>query len=378
MYAGRFFVSLLGKKLSKNGLLKSSDSNSAHIALVEIGRSHDECLLPQIQWLKEAGCKITLVCNPEIRERNPIFEHYVHAFIEPVMDTSQWKDFWKMRKLVNDLRNAGVDKVVFNTAQGGHIRNACRFARKTRLECIGIIHTTRKFDGSFTQKLISKTIKKYFLLSKFLKERSKVSDDIQLEYFYPIHSIDSYPDPAKEQLTITLIGSVENRRKDLDSIPELIAQLPENAQLVFLGKSDASSEDRLKLERDPGSENQNNRLIFYDAFVPQEEFDRILKQSHFLLPLVHPDTPSADQYLLNQIPGAMILSFAYHIPLLLHKHYKNHTELATASYYYTTETFGEIVQKGFEELKEKRNQIKSEPSYQIDTQKKRYLDFVLS
>lgn len=349
-----------------------------HIALVEIANSHDECLLPQLLALKSTGVRITLVCNPQIRHRNPEFEVLVDQFIQLDMLGSQVQNFLTMRNLMRRLEKEEVKKVVFNTAQGGHVRNAIIFAKRSKMECLGILHTVRKVRDSFTQNRIHKKIKRYLVLAEFLKNKNDTPKGISLSHFYPIHPVTQNGHTSAVGLNITLIGEVENRRKDLLSIPHLLDQLPAYTKLTFLGKSDPNSEERRKLEGDLKSRGHLDKVVFYDEFVPHSEFEQVLSTSHFLLPLIHPGTPSAEQYFENQIPGAMNIAFAHKIPMLIHAHFSSLSELNSASLYYELETIGEVVAKGVQELNELKTKMNAEPAYQFEVQAERYRQFVLS
>ena len=54
------------------------------------------------------------------------------------------------------------------------------------VEFIGIIHTIRKFQGSFTQKLIHRKNRKYLLLSDFLLDKITTPKKLKVESFYPL------------------------------------------------------------------------------------------------------------------------------------------------------------------------------------------------
>lgn len=348
------------------------------IALVEIAGSHDECLYSQITALKSRGYRVVLVCTPEMKERNPHFQEGVDEFLVHSFERSQWVNFWLVRKILKQLKSRNVRKVIFNTAQGGHVRNACMLHRFGRMEFIGIIHTTRKFEGSFTQKLINTKIKRYFLLSQFLLEKVQAPKGIQLEYFYPLR----YPnfDPVQrthDRLQLTVIGGVENRRKDLDGLMELLEQSRDlDWHLTFLGKSDNQKEEVVKFKQILRENSLFERATFYDHFVSHQEFDAVLQHTDAILPLVHPNTDSADQYFRNQISGATNVALGYGIPLMIHEEYQRISELNDASIYYNFENFSECLEQLPDQLASIRERIKSNSLYDCEYQEKRYADFV--
>ena len=111
----------------------------------------------------------------------------------------------------------------------------------------------------------------------------------------------------------------------------------------WLGKSNKNAQEVVNFVNLLKNENLENKVTLFDSFVSQELFDSHLKQTDLILPLVHPDTPSADQYFRNQIAGAMSVSFAYKKPMLIHKAYSHIEEMNTASFYYDFNDFDKVL-----------------------------------
>ncbi len=347
------------------------------IALVEIGGSHDECLLTQMDAIKQSGRKVILITTQVVMDRNPFFSDYIDSLL--LLSEAELKNKMKsMRKLLHFLKKEGVSKLVLNTAQGNHIRNLSILALFSKIEFIGIIHTTRKFNDSFTQKIIHKKIKKYLLLSAFLKDKITPQKGISLDYFYPIHfnkaSINHEKFPKK---TIVVIGGVENRRKDLEGFPQLIKNVGNDFQFVFLGKSDPNQAEVIVFKKRLIENQLSDKVIFYDHFVSNEEFSQQIQLSTAILPLVHPNTPSADQYFKNQISGAMNVAFGYHKSLLIHEEYSLIEEMQPASVYYNLENFSSILEMNKDTFIEISAQMKNNSSFDVLEQEKRYLSFIL-
>ncbi len=350
--------------------------NQDIVALMEVGGSHDECLYSQIYALNNAGHKVYLICTKEIKDRNPSFEELLAGFVIIEFSKSKFKNNGILLGVIRKLKGLEVSKLVLNTAQGGKIRNLCLMSLFSKLEFIGIIHTTRKFKESFTQKVINWKVKKYLLLSEYLWSTVSPPRNSKVDYFYPIryqgytHSL-----PSNEKLEVTIIGGVENRRKDLDGFVHLISTLKAEANFTFLGKSDLNHDDvhafQLKLTEMKLTENVKT----FNTFVSQKEFNRHLKKTDVILPLVHPNTPSADQYFKNQISGAMSVAFGYKIPMLIHEHYNFIEEMKPASIYYNPSNFSQRL-SDVDGFKKVRLKMESNPKFDPKEQEKRFLNFL--
>lgn len=347
------------------------------IALIETGGSHEECLLSQMIALRSAGANLTLICTLEVKERNPHFEKYVDAILVIGFTGKAIKDLRLMMGVNHFLRSGGFSKAIINTAQGGHIRNLCLTAPK-HIEFIGIIHTIRKFQGSFTQKLINRKIKKYFVLSDFLLERIAPPKGIRVESFYPLEyeHFQQKIEKAEHETWITIVGGVENRRKDLSGFVDMISDVPrENLKFIFLGKSDRSRQEVIDFKQRLEQQKRLNQFVFFDDFIAADLFDAYLSRTDFLCPLIHPETQSAEQYITNQISGAFNLAYGYRIPLLIHEAYQDVEDLRLSSFFYNFANFGTALNEAVASRNEKMAQIASVEKWQKEFQQKKFLAF---
>ena len=358
-------------------MLKSTSKNIETVAIVEVDGSHDECILTQLSALKRAKKTIILICTQTLKDRNVQFDSLVDKFV--IIDSSQ-KHKTVVKEICHSLNAEKVEKVVFNTAQGAKVRDICLKMLFSKIKFFGIIHTTRKFEGSSTQKIINFKIKNYFLLSEYLFKKVKQPRGIKLSYFYPIHFPNFGTEKMKsEKLTISIIGGVEKRRKDLVGFVKMVNDTKHlNVKYVFIGKSDSENEDVIALKKALSEKHIQDKVQLFEDYVSQEEFDRLLQQSDLILPIVHPDTPSADQYFKNQISGAVNVAFGYKIPLLIHEHYKNVTELKERSLYYNFDNFKLILEDAEGEIDVIQKLMLQDKELSKETQEKRYLDFVFS
>ena len=335
-------------------------------ALVEIGGSHDECILAQLMALKTVDAEITLVCTQAIRTRNPFFEPYVDHWKELSFNGKGWSDFKLMWKLNRFFKEKHITHVILNTAQGAHIRNLCLTASR-KVTFIGIVHTLKKFQGSGTQRIIHRKIKKYFVLNNYFKSRITPPKGIRIEAFYPLRFPQSELEQTKAdgEYWVTIIGGVENRRKDLTgslSLMKACEQLP--IKFIFLGKSDPTKQEVQTFKTALAELGLEERVVLMDDFVPFDVFDSFLRKTDLIWPMVHPKTPSSSEYLSNQISGAMNVAFGYKIPLLVHEKYTKRWPDLGYAVAYRRKTFVEDLKQGLTNL----------PEYQVYTTKLTHLN----
>lgn len=343
------------------------------IALVEIGGSHDECLLTQMIALHEHSCEILLICNPELLERNPHFSKWISAELVVNIRGSKSEQRKEISRVWRWMQEQGVQKAVLNTAQGGMMRALCWKALFSKIEFVGILHTTRKLEGSFTQKLIHWKIKKYLFLSEFLLSKVKAPKGIELDYFYPIDFPVRVEPKTHEGTRIAIIGGVERRRKDLDGFCSMLEMVGENVHFTFLGYSNPEHLDVLWLKEELRKRDKTGQVTIFEQFVDHQIFAEELSKSDWILPLVHPDTPSADQYFKNQISGAMTVAFGFQIPMLIHESFAQIEEMKEAANYYSMDSFAEVVKIS---PKEYQHKMMSLPACNHMIQREKYRKFL--
>lgn len=350
------------------------------VAVVELGGSHDECLLSQFYALKSRECYILFVTTQEVYDRNTSFHSLIDELRIIQFSKKAWADFMQMRRLNVFLKKEGYSKVILNTAQGAHMRNLCLSAPKS-LEFIGLVHTLKKFEGSFTQKLIHRKIKKYFVLNDYFVERIVPPNGIVVTSFYPLrfpHFNTTIEKEAGEKW-ITIIGGVENRRKDLTGSISLMKPLIEKGfRFIFLGKSDFSHPDVIVFNNYLKDAKIEDNVQLFDAFVSAEKFDAYLKETDFIWPMVHPNTPSAAEYFKNQISGAMNVSFGYKIPMFIHQEYAQKWRDFEFAIPYSLDNFTEQVLKANDEQLILQEKLKFAEKFNPLFQEKKYLDFIFN
>lgn len=95
------------------------------VAILEIGGSHDECLFSQFTALKSAGVETYFISSEELWNRNSQLKSLVDHFICFEIKKKKFQDFSNVFKLNRFFVKEGIKLVIFNTAQGGSVRNFC-------------------------------------------------------------------------------------------------------------------------------------------------------------------------------------------------------------------------------------------------------------
>lgn len=349
------------------------------VAIVEIGGSHDECILSQVMGLKAEGAWVVFCGSKAIYEKNSLFAQYFDAFHEVVLPRTMLGDVRAMRNLNKWFVQENIAVVVCNTAQGGHIRNLSLSANR-KIQFVGIIHTIKMLQGSFTQKLISTKIKRYFVLNDTLLQKVGKVPGLSIESFYPLN----YPrfenqvqKPAGE-FWIAVIGGVENRRKDLLGFVEMAKQTGDNVQFYFLGKSDAQKQEVIAFKTVLEENNLSKRVHLFDSFLSEQELDSYLSAVDGIFPLVHPNTPSADEYFSRQISGGINIAFSYKIPMMIHENYADWEDFQQGVVFYNLTNFTEqflVFQHRHADLAE---QLKLCHKFNSETQNQMFAKYVLN
>jgi len=151
----------------------------------------------------------------------------------------------------------------------------------------------------------------------------------------------------------------------------------QNMKFIFLGKSDSSKPEVTAFKAQLQELGRLEQFVFFDDFIAPELFDAYLSQTDFLCPLIHPHTPSAEQYISNQISGAFNIAYSYRIPMLIHNHYREVADLGMSSFFYETAGFQQALQEAMIHRDAKILEISAVEKWQKDYQQEKFLAFIL-
>lgn len=322
-------------------------SEMKRIALVEMGGSHDECLYAQVRYLKSAGHHVELICNSSLKSNVDYFDGLdrVH-FIELRSGLKQWIDLRIIRKI---LVKGKFDRIVFNTAQGNVLKNLFLLPKPKNAKRFGVIHNLRKLENSHSQKVITRNLEGYFVLNNYLIDQVKEEIKQQVN-LYPLYTV-FYPNyPSREQekkegeIWICIPGQVERSRRDYDSLFASIAEsgIQPYIKLLFLGRCEHADGDGAYVKQRVKELGIEKNVVLWDAFIETDEFYGILKQSDYILPLIHPKHESYALY-EYQISGSFNLAFGFKKPLLMETSFSSYDDFKNTSTFYSTDHLMQVV-----------------------------------
>lgn len=344
--------------------------------LIEIGGSHDECLLSQMVALKSNNTKVTLITTQKILNRNIQFESWCDQMVVFENDLEKRDLLKNLKAAYSRLKKEGnIDRLILNTAQGWVIKRFCLSSFFDGVSFVGIFHDGLKYKSSLGQKLIKAKVSKQIFLSEFLLEFCGKSKN--KAFFYPLrfeHIIDRID---HEGINIAIIGGVETIKKDVTGfIDNLLDKTPSNVHYYFLGRSEKKWPEVNWFDEQVKIKNAENRITTFDEFLSPEEFAEYLSKTDAILSLIHPGTPSGEIYFKSKISGSMNVALGHQIPLLLEESLTRVTELRDAAIYYNFDNYRDIISNK-KSLQERGEVISKTERYQMSFQERKYAKFVL-
>jgi hypothetical protein len=240
------------------------------------------------------------------------------------------------------------------------------------IKIAGIIHNTRKLVSSTGQKIISKKIKSYYVLADYMEHSFPQIKGIKQQHINCAYN-PSFPkrklNKASNEIWVTIPGSIEYKRRDYDFLLTLIEhkEKTQNIKFILLGNS-SRFEGPLFIDKIKENGVENN-FIWFESFVPNDLFYNYMIQSDFLLPLIHPSTPSANDYLKYKVSGTFIQSQAYSKLMICHQMFNQPGFSYPSKFYQNAEEFIQILK----ENKGTKQIVK--PDFRTDS--KNYFNFLM-
>lgn len=309
-----------------------------NILIVEFYTWHDECLYTTCQLLRNSGAKVTLALNNDLKTRTEgVFEGIADdIFYYPFRQGIQ--GIISLFKLHQLIRHKGFTHIFLNTASGSETWKFCLFSIPRKTKVIGTMHNIVKLTNSIGQKIVSHKLHGYILLSDILLERycQVCTKPVVSVYpiLYPKVKTIILPKP-QDEVWITIPGAVSLSRRDYLSLLAPHIKYAPHVKFIILGNKN-KADGKLVYEKVLQAGLQDN-FIFFDKFVPEEDFYSYVTQSDYIMPLVHPCHKEYGKYLTEKISGTYNLAIAYRKPMLCPKEMESYEDFQDTSIFYHME-----------------------------------------
>ena len=312
---------------------------SGIVALIELGNSHDECIYSQILFLNKADYTVHLLLSEGLKTQAANFPTaaVVHYFSLPAKGIQAWSELFKIKQY---LKKHAITHVVLNTATGNTIRNFILLNLFTSIPFAGTVHHTGKLNKSFTQRLISLKVKKYFVLNDYLLDSIKKQHPLRIASYYPIFFPAFEPvaiTKATSEFWICIPGQLEFKRRDYKSLFSQLQKhkLPIGFKFILLGRCNHKYGNGEEVKLMIKEQQLEDHFIVFDQFIDNALFHAYLKLSDVVLPLIHEGSEGFKSYATAQISGAFNLAFAYQKPMLMHQYFNFITDFQVSSFFYS-------------------------------------------
>jgi hypothetical protein len=302
-----------------------------NVLIIEIGGSHIECVYSFVHFLKIKNHQVHLACNEKLLPLFPEKDRLSGIISLPNEFNliKQLKTFFRIRAYV---KKNNIDNIIINTTEIKLIRNLSFFIPRN-INCTGLVHHAKKLEKSTTfEKFLSRKMRKYFVLSDFLLNNTKVNSLFEAKAFYPVY----FPKTKRNDIHkphgefwVVVPGEANQQRRDYVS---LINEISTNHNLhnitfIFLGKNKLTG-----LESYENIISDKMKIISFTDQVDYDTFHQYIKLSDVILPLIK--MTDDNMYGNSRISGAYNLGLGYKKPFLLPSSIKNNTDLNSFSVYY--------------------------------------------
>ncbi len=344
-------------------------------AIVEIRESHEECICTQLSFLKDVGHQVTLILHPILTQQISDYANLADEVLYIDFDNQgflkklglQWQLYGILKKF---------DFVILNTAHSYSVlRNLSVLLRFSRTECIGVLHDTKKMDSSFTQRIISQKVKKYFVLNDALLPSDNNTGVIKVQSFYPIFFPQYEPVPVYKQkdIWIGIPGRVDYNRRDYDFLVNTLAETTalDRIKFVILGQVDRNNPTGKRFYDSLENSGQLGRFKLFHSFIENRDFHSYLAACDYIMPML---TLNKD-YLKYKISGSFNLAFAHKKPMLCHTFFQDIPDLRENSLFFDAVTFPQLI-SDIDKGNLNSPASYSDPKWSYRFQQRRYIDFI--
>lgn len=357
------------------------------VLLIEFEAVHGELLYSHLLILSRSNQSIFLAVNQGIRQVIPTDLPLAKVVLFPEPNAT-WKKLELLTQLVRLIRREGIERVIVNTAHGMLVLN---FALLCKLFCrrvtvIGVAHYVRKFQNSFTQRLINLLVRRYFVLNDLLLNSPylRASKGVSIRSFYPIFFPFKTNDHRDQDavLNVTIAGNIIQSRRDylglVHDLETFRGALGPQLRMIFLG--DCTKYDGPEIASKVKRLDLPCEVVFFDSFIDEKTYFSWLEKTDVLLLLIDPNESSeAQDYLNHKISGTYNLSFGFKRPLVMASVFGQYADFRDTAFFYDLGGLIPLLirlSKDKLQIRGKESALRQEVRFSLDYQMKTYIDFI--
>lgn len=311
-------------------------NDSKKVVVVELNPYHDECLYSQCLMLRCLGKNVMVVANSSVSNRveNSLKDIGIPTKFLPF--GSGIKGLGAILSFYRLVRSMGDIHLHFNTAQGNVAWRLFLLPFPKRIKITGVIHNVPKLRTSLGQRIISRQIRSYTLLSDLLvplyNKMCQKPAIVVYPAFYPRYEDFKLHKPIGE-IWIVIPGAVSFGRRDYASLfqPKSLP-LNGNIKIILLGNiNKADGLAVLSMIKGSGVE---YCFLTFNEYVPNSLFFSYIEKCDYIMPLIHPSKALYAKYLKEKISGTYDLAIAYRKPMLCPMEMSKYEDFADTSFFY--------------------------------------------
>ncbi|MDO6738433.1 hypothetical protein [Wenyingzhuangia sp. 2_MG-2023] len=349
----------------------SLKNNKPKIAIIEFDTSHAECIYSQILFLKDTY-NITVFINKNSLSIIPDLAYITKKPLE--LDSK--KEIKKTSiELKQQLISGNFVKVIINSAERKIFKFLLLFLFNTKISFWGILHNPNRLKSSLKQKIISKKLKGYFVLSDFIKQniqKEKLTktktESTYLIFFDEKVSSNSNVIKSANETWILIPGKVQSIRRDYSFLLQF-QEVPKNIKFIILGN--INTEEGISFKKELSKTSYSDQFHLFENHVPDTDFYEYIALADFMLPLVHPNNKLFEKYIKYKVTGTYNWAYSFQKTMLLEQHFSQNKEFKETSYFYDFRN-----PKTFFKILENPKKQYSKEKWSLEHQKNKYLNFI--
>jgi len=317
------------------------------VLITEFGTGHSELFYSHALLLHHLGYKVHFLLAQNLQGLEPT--QIPLASVTLVNLKGPFKALrlsFTIKKLIKKHR---ITHIMHNTASGNLLRSLCHLLPKKVMQA-GVLHQANKLKDSSSQRIITKRVKHYLVLSQLIWQQNHqhIPQDVHVNTFYPCYFPPAQrPQPPQTPIRICIPGLINFNKRAYLWLSQWAAQhqqaLQNQIQFVILGNALSTDGPAYKAEIEKNG--LQNIFTLFEGFIDNETYYNQIASCHIIMPLLHPEIRDFERYKKDKISGAFNLAIGFQKPMLLHKSLSQFEEFTPFSIPYTTESTLQAIQQ---------------------------------